>query len=184
MAGAGTSDNSGVLVPALHIGGRMLLMTQDSLAIFPGRKRPFLMDRLDLHAETQYQRSSGSSLCEISQRQHCWRTEHLASFGLTSVWPLTPDRHALQVYAIPASLSVHLSVRNMLDRGDATQLAPFGTFEPGSRDFTVGAGIGNGLGVRARVAGRSAILEVKPTLIRFSDGRSGGSMPISLGLAF
>jgi hypothetical protein len=45
-------------------------------------------------------------------------------------------------------------------------------------------GIGNGVALRARVAGRHALLAMRPTLIRFSDGRSGGMIPISMGIAF
>jgi hypothetical protein len=183
LGGGGAADHGGQLVPSYHLGARRLLLSGDSLHLVDVDGRPYRVARLSLLAEGQYQRSSGATRCEVVEQEGCWRREHLLSAGLTTVWAVTPERHAMQLYFVPGGVSLHLSSRRMLERGEPSEAAPFGIYTPGEMDHRVGVGISNGIGLRLRMAGHSGLLELKPTLIRFDDGKRGGSIQLTAGLA-
>jgi hypothetical protein len=184
LAGGGVVEHQHGLVPAKHVAARRLLVGWDTISLWDVDGRTYRAERMELHLEGQLQRSSGDSRCEVLVGEGCFRTEHLLSTGIAVRMWITPSRFPLQLQFVPASASVHLSQRRLLDRGEPTPTAPFGVFTPGDRATAIGFGIGNGVALRARVADRDALLEMRPTLIRFSDGRRGGMIPISMGIAF
>jgi hypothetical protein len=184
FAGGGIAENQYAFVPAVHVGARRLLIGQDSVTLLDAYGHSIGVERMELLLEGQWMRSSGGSRCEVLSGAGCWRTEHLLSTGLAVRTSVTPNRFPLQLQFFPATANVHLSQRRIMDRGEPTPGAPFGVFTPGERVTSVGFGLGNGLALRARIAGREGVLELRPTLIRFSDGRRGGIIPISAGVSF
>jgi hypothetical protein len=184
LVGGGVMEHQHALVPAKHVAVRRLLVARDSVSLWDLDGRAYRAERLELHLEGQLQRSSGATRCEVFAGEGCFRTEHLLSTGISARMWISPDRLPLQLQFVPASASVHLSQRRLLNRGEPTPTAPFGVYTPGDRVTAVGFGIGNGVALRARVADRDALLEMRPTLIRYPDGRRGGMIPISMGIAF
>jgi hypothetical protein len=184
LIGGGIAEHQHAFVPARHVAARRLLVGWDSVSLIDVDGRAYRVERMELHVEGQLQRSSAASRCEVLSGEGCFRTEHLLSTGLAARMSMSPGRFPVQLQFIPASVSVQLSQRQLLDRGEPTPTAPFGVYTPGDRVTAVGFGFGNGVALRARIAGHHALVEMRPTLIRFSDGRRGGMIPISAGIAF
>jgi hypothetical protein len=185
LAGYGGIDHEGSLGPAFHLNLRRALLGRDSLVVYDLNPRERLvLQRIELQAEAFGQAGEGGTrlaACRSDPGEQCISGAdpvYLLGAGLVGRWDATPARSPVQLYLLPLTTGVYL-------RGYTVHERPLGSARVRTEErVRLGAGFGNGLGLRLRLAGVSALAELRAVLVRDLEGGRGGSIPVSVGLAW
>lgn len=188
LSGSGYTEHSGGLTPSLHVAGRRLLLRWDSVPYFyPDVHAPVMLRNLQIHTEASYQRvlaRPNLRECRLTSRSRCEGDLTLVGAGLTTTWGANPARHPVQLYFVPGSVGFYLRVMETESLPPAEALTSSVVAREADRSAAVGFAVGNGAGLRFRLAERDVLVEVRPTLVYFLDGERRGSMPIGIGFTF
>jgi hypothetical protein len=184
LAGYGGADYERSLGPAYHLKLRRTVIGRDSVVVSPAAHDRWVVPRLELQAEVFGQAGRGGTRvagCRQSPGQLCAQGAdplYLLGAGLVTRWDATAARHAVQLYFLPATAGVYV-------RGYTSYEQPLGS-AIGSEDehVSLGGGVGNGLGLRLRVGQTNVLAEVRAILIHDLQGGRGGSLPVSIGIAW
>jgi hypothetical protein len=184
LAGYGAVDHEASLGPAVHLNLRRSLLRVDVLAVPPSGPPRRLIPRFEAQAEAFGQwGESGLRVggCSEAPERLCSRGArpmYLLGAGLVTRVEYGARSRPVQVYFLPLTGAAYLRHLDLEEQ-------VLGSPESMARQETgVAAGIGNGLGIQARIGGVHALLEMRAILMRDLQGWRGGSVPVSVGISW
>ena len=184
LLGYGGADFEASLGLGIHLNVRHRIARRDSVDVSGTAPRPIIVPRVSLEAEAFSQLGrSGVAIgaCDARAEQLCSREANpllTVGGGLGGRVDMTSIERPVYLYFLPITAGLYLRRHELRER-------PLGSTELVTHPQTsVMGGIGNGMGVQARMGGVEAMLEVRAILMRDLRGERGGSLPVSLGVTW